>query len=451
MQKHNTTNIYNLFNIILLILVGLPLSSLSKHDDDYSEKYAVIFDAGSTGSRVHVFRFNSNLDLLNIGNDLELFLAIKPGLSSYADDPKAAANSLKPLLEKAEAVIPKNLQSQTPIKVGATAGLRLLKGDSSEKILQAVRDLLKNETTLSYKDEWVSVLEGTQEGSYFWVALNYLYGNLGKNYPDTIATIDLGGGSVQIAYAVSKESALNAPKLPNGDPYVQQKSLLGTNYYLYVHSFLNYGLLAARADILKASKNYTSPCIVEGHNGYYTYNGVAYKAASQKQGPNIRRCKAIIRKLLQLDAPCKHKNCSFAGIWNGGGGAGTKNLHISSFFYDYASTVGMVDPKEPYGITQPIQYYKAATLACKTKKQNMKLVFPNIGDKDIPFICMDLLYEYTLLVHGFGIDPIRKITVVHQVNYKNHRVEAAWPLGSAIDAVSSTTSEKLISYVGISY
>lgn len=73
--------------------------------------------------------------------------------------------------------------------------------------------------------------------------------------------------------------------------------------------------------------------------GYYTYNGVSYKAASRKQGPNIRRCKAIIRKLLQIDAPCNHKNCSFAGIWNGGGGAGTKNLYISSFFYDYASTV----------------------------------------------------------------------------------------------------------------
>lgn len=69
------------------------------------------------------------------------------------------------------------------------------------------------------------------------VALNYLYGNLGKSYSGTIATIDLGGGSVQIAYAVSKQSALNAPKLSNGEPYVQQRSLLGTNYYLYVHRF----------------------------------------------------------------------------------------------------------------------------------------------------------------------------------------------------------------------
>lgn len=76
--------------------------------------------------------------------------------------------------------------------------------------------------------------------------------------------------------------------------------------------------------------------------GYYTYNGVAYKAAAQKDGPSVRRCKAIIRKLLQLNAPCNHKNCSFAGVWNGGSGAGTKNLHVSSFFYDFASVVSTV-------------------------------------------------------------------------------------------------------------
>lgn len=44
----------------------------------------------------------------------------KPGLSSFASDPVAAADSLLPLLKDAENVVPRNLRSNTPVRVGVS-------------------------------------------------------------------------------------------------------------------------------------------------------------------------------------------------------------------------------------------------------------------------------------------------------------------------------------------
>ncbi|KAG8382093.1 hypothetical protein BUALT_Bualt05G0040600 [Buddleja alternifolia] len=122
------------------------------HDDDSSSgnnKYALIFDAGSTGSRVHVFKFDSHLNLLPIINhDFEF-------------------------INK------------------ATAGLRLLSGDTAERILEAVRELFKSESSLNYKAEWVSVIEGFEEGSYMW--LHYYYSDDLANRSNLISTLTVFG------------------------------------------------------------------------------------------------------------------------------------------------------------------------------------------------------------------------------------------------------------------
>lgn len=101
--------------------------------------------------------------------------------------------------------------------------------------------------------------------------------------------MDLGGGSVQMADAISEADAAKAPRKQNGeDTYVKEMYLKGTKYFLYVHSYLHYGLFAARAELLKVEDS-GSPCILAGYEGSYTYGGKAYPVKAHFSGSSFRR------------------------------------------------------------------------------------------------------------------------------------------------------------------
>ncbi|KAK6161620.1 hypothetical protein DH2020_005001 [Rehmannia glutinosa] len=454
-----------------------------------SKRYAVIFDAGSSGSRVHVFCFNQQLDLVPMGQDLELFLQRKPGLSGYAKDPEAAANSLSYLLEKAEAAVPQELRYSTPVRVGATAGLRQLEGDTSDRILQAegayqwnpdfmvivdkapAYELDQIETVNSFSFECydallepeeesggnqlgvvavdltatsvvIPMLDNLRTGIYVVlpdVTINYLLGNLGKKYSSTVGVVDLGGGSVQMAYAISEADAAKAPKLSDGeDSYVQQMYLKGRKYHLYVHSYLRYGLLAARAEILKVDNEVGNPCILAGYDGSYKYGQAVFKASALPSGSSLSKCRETAIKALKVnESSCTHMKCTFGGVWNGGGGDGQKNLFVASFFFDRAAEAGFIDPSLAVAKVHPADFEDAAKRACETRLEDARSIYPRVEPDNLPYLCMDLVYQFTLLVDGFGLDPWQEITLVKKVKYQDSLVEAAWPLGSAIEAVSS--------------
>ncbi|XP_066380786.1 probable apyrase 1 isoform X2 [Miscanthus floridulus] len=364
----------------------------------------------------------------------------KPGLSA-AKGPQEAAESLISLLEEAEKVVPAELRGQTPVRVGATAGLRALGTERSEEILQAVRELLHDRSSFKSQPNWVTVLDGSQEGTFQWVTINYLLGKLGKPYLNTVGVVDLGGGSVQMAYAISEKDAAKAPEVADGeDSYVKELLLKGTTYYLYVHSYLHYGLLAARAEILKAGEGSDySDCMLEGHLGKYNYGGNTFEASGSPSGASYSKCRALAVRALKVDEPaCTHMKCTFGGVWNGGGGDGQKNLFVASFFFDRAAEAGFVDPKKAVAKVKPSDFEETARRVCKLNLKDAQATYPDVSEENIAYLCIDLVYQYTLLVDGFGVDPYQDITLVKKVPYGDSYVEAAWPLGSAIEVASSS-------------
>lgn len=73
--------------------------------------------------------------------------------------------------------------------------------------------------------------------------------------------------------------------------------------------------------------------------GFYKYGGVGYKASSSPSGSSLGGCRRVALKALEVNEPCTYGNCTFGGIWNGGGGDGQRNLYIASFFFDKAGQV----------------------------------------------------------------------------------------------------------------
>lgn len=433
-----------LFSFIALILL---FNTAAQETSYKGTQYAVVFDAGSTGSRVHVYSFGGDMELIPInGVGIEFAKKVKPGLSAYADNPEEAADSLKQLLQSAVEVVPEAARPVTPVRLGATAGLRLISDVKANKILAAVRKLIAGTTAFKFEKGWVSVLEGSQEGSFMWITVNYLLSNFGKSYPSTVGIVDLGGGSVQMAYAISEEQFKKAAKLKGGDAYITEMSLNGMNYHLYIHSYLNYGILAARGQVLNLTMNKASPCILKGYNGTYVYNGISYKSLAPSLGGSFHKCRKIVKTALKLDQVCNYENCTFGGVWNGGGGDGQKDIFLTSYFYDRANEVGLISTNLSNGKASLKELGKVAQMACTITYKDAEKKYPKIWTESLPYVCMDLVYQYSLLVDGFGIKSKRELTFVDSLKYKDYPVDVSWAIGGAIDLISSSTKNMSLTY-----
>ena len=103
-----------------------------------AKRYGIVFDAGSSGTRIHVYTWQEGgggpkdaFDL--VSDDL---LKIKPGLSAYKERPSEAGASLAPLLEFARAKIPAGVDlAAVPMFLMATAGLRMVGEGPKDAIL----------------------------------------------------------------------------------------------------------------------------------------------------------------------------------------------------------------------------------------------------------------------------------------------------------------------------
>lgn len=61
----------------------------------------------------------------------------------------------------------------------------------------------------------------------------------------------------------------------------------------------------------------------------------------------------------------------------------------------------ITDPKASQATIKPSNFQKAAAKACKKNVDDVQSTY-GLSASDAPYFCMDLVYEYLLLVEGFG-------------------------------------------------
>lgn len=439
-------------------------------------QYAIMIDAGSTGSRVHVYRFNFCKDSPELED--ETFEMIKGGLSSFKANAKGAAHSLKPLLQTAMNTVPESLRSCTPISVKATAGLRLLGAEMSRNILDAVRKMLEDEYPFPIADgpnrNGVEIMEGRDEGVFAWITVNYLLNRIGSDDPTsakdvkTAAVMDLGGASTQIVFEPIYTS--DTQGMHPGEHVYELSNFGGKKHILYQNSYLGYGLMEARKSINSLSYlSYSlahpnmvrlgsmpkggltigkesalkgirvpSPCFAEGMS-----KEVPIRIPGQEDEQTItifgtaggyEACKRLVEVMMDKDAVCTNPPCSFGGVYQPSlMTAFAKSPIVAlSYFYDRITPLGL---NGTFRIHDLVELTKKACsppkewskhFGEKSKSESAKSAFELLEDK--PETCLDLTFLTTLLRLGYELGDSRSITVAKKLSGN----ELGWCLGAQL-------------------
>ncbi|KAE8724813.1 putative apyrase 6 [Hibiscus syriacus] len=400
----------------------------------YCVKYSIIIDGGSTGTRIHVFRYKVDEvrnSIFDFKEGLES-LKVNPGLSAYAEDLEGVADSLEELLEFGRSKVPKNQWGETEIRLMATAGLRLLDDELQDRIMEQCRMVLRV-SGFKFRDVWSSVITGSDEGVYAWVVANYVLGTLGGNPLRTTGIIELGGASAQVTFFSSETM-----------PSEFSRSIKFGNftYSLYSHSFLHFGQNVAhellresliKGDFSPAAESthkemYTDPCKPKGYfpgSSKLLLDPMAekskYISEFQAMG-NFSECRSAALMLLQKGKEkCSYDRCYLGSVFMPmlqGNFLATENFFYTSKFFRLRQRGTLSD------LIMAGQHF------CEEDWSKLKEKHQSFDEEDLLRYCFSSAYIVALLHDSLEIalDDDERISFANQVN----DIPLDWALGAFI-------------------
>lgn len=367
---------------VFTVLITALLSSTS-----YSaERFTIIIDAGSTGSKLHVFQYDDSSSVPEI-KDL-LSESVKPGISSFADHPENVGESLKKLLDDATQVIQKNNTDvkTTDINILATAGMRLLPEDKQKAIYANLVNYIK--CNYQFHIATIDTISGKMEGLYSWLDINYLQGNFQMLQP-TVGTIDMGGASTQIAFATSDESH------PEDEV---ELNLNNKRYIVFSKSFLGFGQDQVRDKMISTES--ANSCFPKNYLFAKERIGDFNLSACEFDYANIIRAQKIDQQVISTqDQPF----IAYSGIY---------------FTYNFFNS-----DKTP----DQFSFETSLQKVCGKTWEQLKQSYPDIQEKYLSAYCANGVYNDELIYNTYKIKG-SQLTVINQINNK----EIDWTLGALL-------------------
>ena len=400
--------------LLSLLCLTCVTQSVPLQDANHID-YAILFDAGSSGTRMEIYQFFSSGPSLQPSDVRQIIASphkVEPGISDLADDPTQVEAYMTPLLESAQQTIPEDKQASTPIFLLATAGMRLLPEDQAEAILDEVRKLFndKEKCPFLFEDNNdARIITGQVEGIYSWVTVNFLAGVFSsKGSIKSYGSLDLGGASQQNAWEFDKSS-----------PDVLVFDVAGKTYSVFSRSYLGYGQDQAREHYLgyiaqKANCAEDTECVVKSpcHNkGFkesleYGDNQGIFEGTGQ-----VQLCRKIIRELFFCSSCLLYDQPKLEGDF----------YAFSAFYYVLTGVNAVCSDCENNKVTLAKIGLSSRSFC---KKDYSEIEEDPYAKND----CFGGNYIYELLTEGYGLGRFKRITVTNSEN----GFDLGWTLGGVL-------------------
>ena len=372
-------------SFLCVLCVVVSFNVYAEALDCQQQRCVGIVDAGSTGSRLHIYTYDLDEHNTPIHITEKWAKKVKPGFATLDNNQATVDSYLTNLVTGAP-------DAGMPIYFYATAGMRLLSQPKQAEMYNYLNHWFNQQSQWDLKA--AKTITGKEEGTFDWLAVNYQLGNLGDESKPLTGVMDMGGASVQITFPLQQDRHAEVSD-------IQQIDIYGRHISLFVHSFLGLGQTELSHQFFNNETCFS--------DNYVLPDGSAAKG-------DARQCSRAVASLIN---DVHHVNRMVQPAMR---------ANPVSQWYAMGGVVDTVKAK-PFDFTNnQFDNYTMLTQGDSNvcHQDWTTLQTQNPGNDYLYGDCLYSAYYFALMVDGYGIDPHKSI------NYLPATTSADWTIGAVL-------------------